>query len=80
MMKTIEAQTLDGCRISDGLRVWDYDLDRVVIDLSRVFEEINQNDGSVAYWFDVQRVDGGGRKLMSNTRVWRSHPFTGEAA
>lgn len=72
--------TLDGYEIVDGMGAWDYDLDRVTVDLSRVREEINQNNNSSAFWFDVHRVGDDRRKLMSNTRLWRFHPSTGEAA
>jgi hypothetical protein len=68
--------TLDQRRIEDGMRVWDYDLTPVTIDLSR---GVDQDYGATNYWFDV-RTDDGRRKTMSNDRVWLLHPTTGKEA
>lgn len=63
-------KTADGVEITDGMRVWDYNLDRGVVDLSRM-----GTDG----WFDV-RTDTGGRSFMNAERICVRHPFTYEEA
>lgn len=59
-------RTADGVEIVDGMRVWDYNLDAGVVDLSRL------DSGG---WFDV-KTDGGGRSYMNAERVCVRHPFT----
>ena len=76
--------TVDRQVITDGMRVWDYDLDRVTVDLSRMTDSVTgeffrEPDPMGQYWFDV-RTESGGRKTMSDTRVVVRHPFTGEIA
>jgi hypothetical protein len=68
--------TIDQRRIEDGMRVWDYDLVPVTIDLSA---GLHQDHGMTNYWFDV-RTDDGHLKTMSNDRVWLLHPTTGREA
>lgn len=70
-------RTADGVLITDGLRVWDYDLNRGVVDLSnaRFMVKYAPSDG----WFNV-RLDAGGRSLMNAERVCVRHPFTRESA
>lgn len=63
-------RTADGVEITDGLRVWDYNLRRGTVDLSRL-----GTDG----WFHVQ-TDEGGCSLMNAERVCVRHPFTRETA
>jgi hypothetical protein len=76
--------TIDGVTITDGLRVWDYDLEPVQIDLNyrEPFEETNQNDGSKELWFYVMPLDKvqPHHKLMSAKRVRVNHPTTGKKA
>lgn len=64
-------KTANGVEITDGLRVWDYNLDRGVVDLSSL-----GSDG----WFYVGLDDQRGRTLMNWERVTTRHPFTGELA
>lgn len=66
--------TADGVEIIDGLIVWDYNLDRGAVNLSRGWTEPNGDR-----WFHVN-LFGGGHSLMNGERVRRRHPFTGEAA
>jgi hypothetical protein len=70
-------RTADGVPIVDGLRVWDYNLDRGVVDLSNARRMVQYvpSDG----WFDV-RLDGGGKSLMNAERVVTRHPVTRETA
>jgi hypothetical protein len=75
-------RTLDRVEITKGLRVWDYDLQLGVI----AFDDDASNplrlpdvDRIEQVWFYVDR-DNGGRKLMSDTRVWVRHPTSGERA
>lgn len=77
-------RTLDGVRIEDELRVWDYDLRAGWIDLGRASFETNQNTGEVSLWFDVVHDNEDGtpgdgssrrRKSMSHDRVWVRHPY-----
>lgn len=75
-------RTLDGVEIVDGLRVWDYDLQRGVVEFD---DDLNipDVDQSGQVWFHVDRDPDNelaGIKLMSDTRVWRRHPHTGELA
>lgn len=63
-------KTADGVEITQGLRVWDYNLERGEVDLTHL-----DSQG----WFDVN-VDSGGRSYMNAERVCTRHPFTGERA
>lgn len=63
-------RTADGHEITDGMRVWDYNLDRGTVDLSRL-----DSQG----WFDVV-TDDRGKSYMNAERVCVRHPFTGERA
>ena len=68
-------KTLDGKPLTHGMRVWDYDLRPCMVDLEgRIDYETNQNDGSVAMWFDTH-YENGRRNTMSHDRVWVLHPF-----
>jgi hypothetical protein len=69
-------RTLDGVEITDGLRVWDYNMNRVLVSLDgRQWEE----NGKL--WFDCRNEwTGMLASLMSNDRVWVRHPSTGEWA
>ena len=58
-------------RIVDGLRVWDYDMERGAVSLVN----LDFHDG----WFEVAR-DNGTRKFMNWERVIPKHPRTDEAA
>lgn len=79
-----EMKTIDGYPITDGMKVWDYDVKRGTTDLSKMTDEIlgdsyRTPDPIGQYWFEVI-TDDGGKKLMSDTRVWLYHPFTKEKA
>jgi hypothetical protein len=65
-----EMKTADGVEITDGMRVWDYNLERGTVDLGRL-DDLG--------WFDV-RTDDGGRSYMNAERVCVRHPFTRESA
>lgn len=70
-------RTADGVLIVDGMRVWDYNLDAGVVDLSnaRFMMQYVPFDG----WFNV-RLDNGGRSLMNAERVAVRHPMSRKAA
>lgn len=70
-------RTADGVPIVDGMRVWDYDLNRGTVDLSNARWMLAY--GPFSGWFDV-RLDNGGRSLMNAERVAVRHPMTREAA
>jgi hypothetical protein len=77
--------TIDGHKVVDGMRAWDYDLERVVVLLDTAKPEHN---GDI--WFYCQRLtnrnaphdapEGFGRSLMNGSRLWVRHPRTGEKA
>lgn len=62
--------TANGVEITDGLKVWDYNLEHGVVDLTSL-----DSDG----WFYVTE-DNGARFLMNSERVTTRHPYTGEIA
>lgn len=62
--------TSDGVTITDGMRVWDYNLRAGTVDLSRL-----DSQG----WFNV-KTDNGDTSYMNAERVCVRHPFTGKAA
>jgi hypothetical protein len=74
-------KTADGYLITDGMSVWDYDLERVTVDLARfnISNYMKEPDPLGQYWFDV-KTESGDVKIMSDTRVCVIHPFTGEKA
>lgn len=79
-----EMKTIDRHIITNGMVVWDYDLDIVTVDLSKMTDPILSQfycepDPIGQYWFDV-KTESGHRKTMSDTRVWLYHPMTGEKA
>ena len=63
--------TIDGVPVTEGLRVWDYDLQAAVV-------------GPVAYveagvrWYATTRPDGSRGKDFDAKRMWRRHPSTGQ--
>lgn len=63
-------ETSDGVEIVNGLRVWDYNLETGVVDLTHL------DSGG---WFDVV-LDGGGKSYMNAERVCTRHPYTHESA
>jgi hypothetical protein len=73
-----EYLTADGIGITDGLVVWDYDLD-----LSRVsFADTTGMDSQWGFdgWFGLRTVEGDRRKLMNGERMVTVHPFTRQRA
>jgi hypothetical protein len=75
-------RTLDRTEVTNGLRVWDYDLQRGIVVFSNDASDplrLPDVDNIGQVWFYVEQ-DAGGRKLMSDTRVWVRHPTTGERA
>lgn len=73
-----EHRTVDGVVITDGLVVWDYDLD-----LSRVsFAHTTGMDSARGFdgWFTVLTIPGGDRKLMNGERMVTVHPGTRQRA
>lgn len=70
--------TSDGVPITDGLVVWDYDLD-----LARVsFTDTTGVDSAWGFdgWFTLRTVQGDRRKLMNGARMTTRHPFTRQGA
>ena len=75
-------RTLDHVQITDGLAVWDYNLDRgfVRLDFDR---EGDYAIGGPKWdgWFEVVAAPGDRLgSLMNGERVWTRHPSTGEKA
>lgn len=75
-------RTANGVTITHGLRVFTNDMETGTVDLEYedAEPETNQNNGHVEWWFYVNRDNGRGHKLMSESRVATRHPFTGEPA
>ena len=70
--------TVDGVEITDGLVVWDYDLD-----LSRVsFADTTGMDSTWGFdgWFGLRTVADNRRKLMNGERMVTVHPSTRQRA
>lgn len=70
--------TVDGFPVTDGLVVWDYDMD-----LSRVsFAHTSGMDSPWGFdgWFGLLRVSDGARKLMNGERMVTRHPRTRQLA
>src|SRR5687768_16927604 len=74
-IENVIIKTLDGYLIEHEMKVWDYDVERVIVDLSI----LEAPDPLGQYWFYVMTMSGH-RKLMSDTRVWLYHPHTRERA
>lgn len=75
-------RTIDGVEIVDGLRVWDYDLRRSVVDVKGTAwadptSEFHQYWNG---WFEMLAPEGGRRSSMNGERMWVRHPTTGEPA
>lgn len=67
--------TADGVALVEGLRVWDNNLERVIVRLTGSWVEYGR------LWFDTSKADSGlPSHFMSNDRVTTRHPFTGEQA
>jgi hypothetical protein len=70
--------TADGVEITDGLVVWDYDMD-----LSRVsLADTTGMDSPWGFdgWFGLRTVSDNRRKLMNGERMVTVHPFTRQRA
>jgi hypothetical protein len=84
-MEATQERTLDGVPITQGLRVWDYDLRAGTIDLSdtRPFDWQKCCCGRCpqgrTLWFHVNH-ENGGRSLMNSERCWVRHPHTRQEA
>ena len=73
-----EHRTVDGVLITDGLVVWDYDLD-----LSRIsFAHTTGMDSPWGFdgWFGLLTIPDGRRKLMNGERMVTVHPSTRQRA
>lgn len=70
------SRTLDGFEITDGMRVWDYDLRPGTVRLADRRHDYHSGD----VWFDVV-PDGSTRgKSFNGTRTWKLHPTTRKPA
>ncbi len=69
-------KTIDGHQIVDGLRVWDYNLDRSIVDVAASRAESEYWNG----WFEMRSPEGKRRSSMNGERMWVRHPTTGEKA
>lgn len=74
--------TLDGHKIVDGLRVWDYDLRVAVVDVAGTAwaHETSEFHRYWDGWFEMRTPDGGRSSGMNGERMWVRHPRTGEVA
>lgn len=70
------SRSIDGYDITEGMRVWDYNLDPGVVRLAE--RTMEYHDGDV--WFEVvpDGLDRG--SAMNGTRVWKLHPRTRQPA
>jgi len=75
-------KTIDGEDIVDGLRVWDYNLDLAVVDVSGT-KEAHEDYEFHKYWdgwFEMKDPEGRRSSTMNGERMWVRHPGTGERA
>lgn len=64
--------TIDGVEITEGMRVWNYDL-RVSV--------VGKPDPCYGEgWFDMRSPEGGRMSAMNGERMWFYHPRTGQPA
>lgn len=63
--------TADGVTITDGMVVWDYNLEAGYVSLARLGD-----DG----WFEVCKPGQNRGSLMNNVRVCVRHPFSAQLA
>lgn len=76
------AITLDGVEVVDGLRVWDYDLRRAVVD-AKGTQDAHSESQYHQYWdgfFEMRTPEGERSSSMTGDRMWTKHPTTGEPA
>ena len=69
-------RTVDGVEITDGLWVWDYDLDLSRVSLA---DTTGMDSDHFDGWFGLWSF-GGRRKLMNGERMVTVHPFTRQLA
>ena len=69
-------RTVDGVEITDGMLVWDYDLDLSRVSFRDTYVGFHEFDG----WFTVFAVGNGERKIMNGERMVTVHPFTRQRA
>jgi len=68
---SITEYTIDGHKVTKGMRVWDYDLNRAIVG-----EEKPYSPG----WFEMTTPEGKRSSMMNGSRMWVRHPMTGERA
>ncbi|MDQ3222058.1 MAG: hypothetical protein M3Q75_01055 [Gemmatimonadota bacterium] len=64
--------TANGVKITEGLRVWDNNLDRVIVSIPTPYGD----EG----WFDTLTEDGRRGGMSNGERMTTVNPFTGERA
>lgn len=67
--------TIDGYEVTEGMRVWDYDLRRAVVGPPQKY-----GNPAEPTWYDMFTPEGGRSSMMDAKRMWVRHPSTGEAA
>jgi hypothetical protein len=74
--------TLDGHKITDGLRVWDYDLRPAIVDVKGTSWADPKNEFHKYWngWFEMKTPDGNRSSTMNGERMWVRHPYTGAKA
>jgi hypothetical protein len=74
-------KTIDGEKIVDGLKVWDYDLRRATVDVKGTRQADPKNEFHQYWdgWFEM-KVNGRRSSTMNGERMWVRHPATGEKA
>ena len=75
MSTPAEDFTLDGVRIVEGLRVWDYNLNRAVVG-----KPLPHGNPAERTWYDMKTVEGQRSSMMDGSRMWVKHPFDGDIA
>lgn len=71
-------RTADGYPITDGMAVWDYNLERGYVRLADAFED--GGPGGPVWFLVVPTPDARLGHSMNGERVCIRHPFTGESA
>jgi hypothetical protein len=75
-------KTIDGHKITDGLRVWDYDLRPSVVDVKGTKWADPKSEFHKYWdgWFEMRTIDGKRSSTMNGERMWVRHPSTGKLA
>lgn len=63
--------TIDGYPVTQGMRVWDYDLRPAIVG-----EPNKYGNPSEPTWYEMTKLDGSRSSSMDAKRMWYRHPST----